>query len=158
MDQPGTAEGRCPTCHAWYQQGAALCSVCGTPLTAAPGAGETTVAPQGTLDAATTAAPKDAMAEARLDRAFGSPSQGSRAQREAERLADGGTQKRCSWCGAANAETADACQGCGAAFPRPEQDEALQRASEERIRVANDSIATLRQERERKGLGRLFGR
>jgi uncharacterized membrane protein YvbJ len=72
------------------------------------------------------------------------------------RIADGA--KQCSWCGATNPDDALACQGCGAAFPRPEQDAALLRASQERIRMANDTIATLRRGRERKRLGRLFGR
>jgi hypothetical protein len=67
-------------------------------------------------------------------------------------------QKRCAWCGTLNAEVEQSCQQCGAAFPRPEQDEALLRASRERIRVATDSITTIRKERERRGLGRLFGR
>jgi hypothetical protein len=57
---------------------------------------------------------------------------------------------------------AERCQQCGAAFPRPEFDAELQRASAERIRIAADSIQTMQGNRElkrdRKGLGRIFGR
>ncbi len=156
MEQPATAAGRCPTCGAWYQRDALLCTICGSPLTSTTGVG----APPTTQTRADdvlpardipplhphdTPEPAHAAASAPLTAESSPP-------------ADAGQQKRCAWCGALNAESEQNCQHCGAAFPRPDQDDALLRASQERIRVANDSIATIRKERERKGIGRFFGR
>lgn len=64
--------------------------------------------------------------------------------------------RSCAWCGAGNAADAEQCVQCGAAFPRPEQDAAMLKASAERIRAANDSIAAMQRQRARRGLGRLF--
>jgi hypothetical protein len=63
--------------------------------------------------------------------------------------------RRCDWCGASAPADQEHCASCGAAFPRPEQDEALRRASEARIRAALDEIELRR--RGRRGLGRLLG-
>ena len=136
MDQPATPGGQCPVCAAPYVVGVTTCAVCGSLLVSA-------------REGAADLPPLGGSADASL--------MAARAPEAAESQADD-HQKRCAWCGALDAETAEVGQGCGAAFPRPEQDEALLRASQERIRVANDSISTLRKERERKGLGRLFGR
>jgi hypothetical protein len=134
MEQSTTAEGRCPTCGAPSQPQAALCIYCGSELASLP------------VESPQVAGEDEVM----------SPSDASSAGMEQSHAASG--QRRCGWCGTLSPEDADRCQHCGAAFPRPEQDEALLRASQERIRVANDSIQLMHKERERKSLGRFFGR
>lgn len=145
MEQTALPAGQCPTCGASYQPGATICVYCGSPLipAQAPGGGSPALGSLSQTQQPSTAA---AQADPAAESALAAPQ------------AEGGPRKRCSWCGAQNPADAQTCEGCGAAFPRPEQDEALLRASEERIRVANDSISTLRKERERKGFGRFFGR
>ncbi len=64
-------------------------------------------------------------------------------------------QWRCQWCGAKNPGGADRCVACGAAYPSPEQDAAIARAAEERIRSVTDSLEAMRR---RRGFGRFFGR
>ena len=44
---------------------------------------------------------------------------------------------------------------CGAAYPSPEQDAAIARAAEERIRSVTESLEAMRRKR---GFGRFFGR
>lgn len=44
-----------------------------------------------------------------------------------------GEGKVCNWCRVVNAPDAVACASCGATFPTPEGDEALERAARERI-------------------------
>jgi hypothetical protein len=65
-------------------------------------------------------------------------------------------ERRCQWCGTRSPAESDRCTQCGAMFPRPEQDEALLRASEERIRAATESIDLMRRRRAKRGFGRLF--
>lgn len=45
---------------------------------------------------------------------------------------------------------------CGATFPIPEQDEVIMRAAEERLRNAQETLETMRRQRSRRGIGRLF--
>jgi hypothetical protein len=63
---------------------------------------------------------------------------------------------RCQWCGVVNSGSNERCSGCDAAAPRPEQDLAIERAAEERIRAATESIAAMQRLRTRRGLGRFF--
>ena len=147
MESSAESSSRCLTCGADLEMDAAYCPRCGSPsMVAAP---PNTVgpsaapleAPQAVLPGARAASPPQ------TEQALSQPGDGG-----------GGPQKRCEWCGALNAEADQVCQQCGAAFPRPDQDAALLRASQDRIRMATDSIETIRKERERKGFGRLFGR
>ena len=59
-------------------------------------------------------------------------------------------QKRCSWCNTMNPSTNAVCQQCGAHFPIPEQDEALRRASEQRLLTEEAQLESLRERRWRK--------
>ncbi len=56
-------------------------------------------------------------------------------------------QKRCAWCGRLNPWVAAVCENCGARFPVPGQDEAFQRAAEERIRQDEENLQFWRQRR-----------
>jgi hypothetical protein len=75
----------------------------------------------------------------------------------ADPIASSGS-RRCEWCGTLNPDDAERCTKCGAAFPRPEQDEALLRASQERIRAATESIELMRRQRGKRGLNRWWDR
>lgn len=66
------------------------------------------------------------------------------AQPDVAQSASSDTALRCQWCGAENPAGSERCQQCGAAFPNPEQDAALLRASRERVRQAEDYISTVR--------------
>ncbi len=46
----------------------------------------------------------------------------------------------CDWCGAVNPPGVRQCERCHAAFPLPEQDALLSRASAERVRLAEGEI------------------
>jgi ribosomal protein L40E len=64
--------------------------------------------------------------------------------------------QRCQWCGAENPAGATQCATCHALFARPEQDAALRRDLDERLReeqVAHEMYAS-----RRRGLWRLFVR
>jgi hypothetical protein len=52
--------------------------------------------------------------------------------------------KLCNWCRAANPEDASVCIACGAAFPTPEGDEALDRAARARIDDMQEDIRKTR--------------
>ncbi len=131
MDESRSGSGvQCPTCGSPALAGTAYCHTCGTLLSA------TAPAP-GTDDAA-------------LASRFSAPLPSVRADSSAER--------RCEWCGAMTAIAADRCEHCGAVFPRPEQDEALTRAAEERMRDAQTTIELMQRQRERRGWRRLLGR
>lgn len=67
-----------------------------------------------------------------------------------------GQMRQCQWCGATSPIGADQCEQCGAMFPRPEQDEALLRAAEERLRAANDTLDMMRRRRGRRGITRFL--
>jgi rRNA maturation endonuclease Nob1 len=47
---------------------------------------------------------------------------------------------RCDWCEAINPLGAQRCSACGAVYPRADQDAAVQRAADARIRIALDEI------------------
>jgi predicted amidophosphoribosyltransferase len=158
MEQPATAGGRCPSCGAQYRRGASLCTFCGSPLTTAQEERAQPTGPGDNRDSTTFATITLASPQPRAEpgrEAISAPSEPAAGSMPP---VAGGAHKRCAWCGTLNADAEQSCQQCGAAFPRPEQDEALLRASQERIRTVTDSITTIRKERARRGLGRLFGR
>jgi predicted amidophosphoribosyltransferase len=158
MEQPQTARGHCSTCGAPYPEGAALCTSCGAPVASAvldssQSPGFRDIESEGL---ALTSQPASTSASAEVDDGTAIAGEGSTSGRVP--ATDSSDMQRCAWCGALSAASEQACEHCGAAFPKPEADDAFLRASQERIRLANDSIAMLRKERERKGIGRLFGR
>jgi hypothetical protein len=158
MEQPAPAGGRCFSCGAEYQRGASLCTFCGSPLMTAQEEGLQPTGPGHNSDSTYSATMRVASPQLTFEPRREAIPAASDPATGATQPAAGASQKRCAWCGTLNADAEQSCQQCGAAFPRPEQDEALLRASQERIRVATDSITTLRKQRERRGLGRLFGR
>ncbi len=60
--------------------------------------------------------------------------------------------RHCDWCGATNEPDAERCVACQAMFPRPEQDEALRRASEERMRAVMAELELQERKRKRRGV------
>ncbi len=60
--------------------------------------------------------------------------------------------RRCDWCGATNEPDAEHCTACQAMFPQPEQDEALRRASEERLRAVMAELELQERKRKRRGV------
>ena len=60
-------------------------------------------------------------------------------------------EKLCAWCGARSPASAERCQQCNAAFPKPELDAALQRDSDERIAAALDALASQKRRHSRRG-------
>jgi hypothetical protein len=64
---------------------------------------------------------------------------------------------RCQWCGAVNPAGRERCIQCDAAFPKPEQDAAILRASQERIRAAQEYTEMVHRKRGGWSLSRLFG-
>jgi double zinc ribbon protein len=71
--------------------------------------------------------------------------------------APAGGMRQCAWCGAASPAQLDRCTVCGAMFPRPEMDAAVERAAEQWMRSALGDLDARREKRLRRGLGRLFG-
>lgn len=145
MGEPhGGIASYCPQCGTEWTPGMAYCVACGSPaepLARAEASGEQ---PLGESARAAQTIQTDAVEAA------------STANAATPATPDGG--RRCAWCGAISPADADQCARCGAVFPRPEQDEAIQKASVERIRAANDAIAAMRRQRARRGIGRLFDR
>ena len=64
--------------------------------------------------------------------------------------------QRCAWCGAINSIDAERCVSCNAAFPKPEQDNLLLRASHERVRLALQDFEEIDRKRARSFFGRFF--
>lgn len=68
-----------------------------------------------------------------------------------------GGMRQCAWCGALSPAQSDRCTACGAVFPRPEMDAAVEQAAAQWMRSALGDIEARREKRLRRGLGRLFG-
>ncbi|HST88808.1 MAG TPA: zinc ribbon domain-containing protein [Ktedonobacterales bacterium] len=68
-----------------------------------------------------------------------------------------GGMRQCAWCGTLSPAQLDRCTACGAMFPRPEMDAAVERAAEQWMRSALGDLEARREKRLRKGLGKLFG-
>lgn len=137
--------GNCGASNAWE---ARFCGICGEELLEAAGALE-----GGDLEgnAATSlwlgaalARPSDALESGNVE----SDNLGER-EAAAQAWNEEIMQKRCAWCGGLNPWVAVVCEGCGARFPVPEQDEAFRRAAEERLRQEEASLDLLRQRRRR---------
>jgi ribosomal protein L40E len=59
---------------------------------------------------------------------------------KARRLRDDADGRVCPWCDAINAPDAVTCVSCGAVFPTPAGDEALERAAQARIQSMESEL------------------
>lgn len=134
MDENTSAplERRCPTCGASMSQDARFCGACGSdslPASAAPAAAptETLVPPP--------PSPPAVLAETPVPPppAFAAPAPSA--------IAGG---RICPWCDAPNPPDGARCVACGAVFPTPEGNEALERAARARIQSMEADIKPIR--------------
>lgn len=144
-------ERRCPACGATLLAEARFCGACGmetlpaqpaervervelaetrAPATEAPSVSATLSPPYTT--AAAPVAPTAAAAET-------TPAPTNSAGRGAT-IAGIAGGRDCTWCGASNPPEASRCASCGAVFPTPEGDEALERAAQARIQAMESEI------------------
>ncbi|GAC1448665.1 MAG: hypothetical protein PVSMB4_06080 [Ktedonobacterales bacterium] len=137
----------CPGCQALNGPGARWCSTCGAPL--APSVSAVPVARGEPERAPAPAAPE-------ITTSSGAALAGTGDGPAQPAAGTVGQERQCQWCGATSSVAAAQCQRCGAMFPRPEQDEALLRAAEERLRAANDTLDMMRRRRGRRGFGRFI--
>ena len=135
MDENTSAplERRCPTCGASMSQDARFCGACGSdslPASdhAAPTAG---VAPPPPPPLPAPAAPAEAPVAP--PPAFSAPAPSA--------IAGG---RICPWCDAPNPPDGVRCVVCGAVFPTPEGDEALERAARARIQSMEADIKPIK--------------
>ena len=127
MDDNTTAPQtrRCPTCGADMPQDARVCGACGTeslPTVASETPAAAEQAPASAPSAPSVPPPPVAAIPA-----------------TAPAAATGDT-RICAWCGASNPLDAASCVACGAVFPTPEGDEALERAARARIQSMEADI------------------
>jgi ribosomal protein L40E len=142
MDDNTTAPQtrRCPTCGADMPQDARFCGACGTESLPT----ETS----GALAASETASEVPASAEQTPAAAPSAPSAPSMpllptaatSAATAPAAPITGDRRICTWCGASNPRDAASCVACGAVFPTPEGDEALERAARARIQSREADI------------------
>jgi ribosomal protein L40E len=137
----------CPACQALNAPAARWCSNCGAPLAVSAPAAASGARGVPVPATAPTVPEPAASGAAQADTGDGPVRAAASTVRQA---------RQCQWCGAANAADAEQCQQCGAMFPRPEQDEALLRAAEERLRAANDTLDMMRRRRGKRGFGRFI--
>lgn len=121
MDENTTSERRCPACGASMPAEARFCGSCGMD-TLPKEAPATVVAP----------APAEPVAQAA--QVMAAPASGTE---QADEIVDG---KPCNWCGAQNPQEATRCASCGATFPTPAGDEALERAARARIQSMESEL------------------
>ena len=118
---------RCPTCGADMPQDVRFCGSCGTeslPTAASEAPAVVEHAPAAAPSAPSVPPPPVAAAPA--------------APAPAAPLT--GDSRTCTWCGASNPLLAARCVACGAVFPTPEGDEALERAARARIQSMEADI------------------
>jgi ribosomal protein L40E len=114
----------CPACGAPAPPGAAICASCGTEIASIPASPVSAVLPQ-----TSPAEPAPTGFDAVAAEMGSSPAI---------------AVQQCQWCGAENPVGATRCATCNAAFARPDQDAALRRELDVRLReeqVANDVYA-----------------
>ncbi len=155
---------RCPTCGAECFAGSAYCGTCGSALVAkqsslaqptlhTPSVPGPTSAPESPwVEWPPSPTPSQPGATPNMPPASGAPTPSQPAASSEGAVA----LRRCDWCGAVSPADASRCAQCGATFPIPEQDEVIIRAAEERLRNAQETLETMRRQRSRRGIGRLF--
>jgi len=144
----------CPACSAPVTAGAHFCSLCGTPL-------QSVVAHAQPPQQPPLAAPppsRDPMQhQPYASEPAPMPPPAAMTGASAGALpATGEGMRQCAWCGALSAARLDRCAACGAVFPRPEMDAAVEQAAEQWMRSALGDLEARREKRLRRGLGRLF--
>jgi hypothetical protein len=159
-EQQGEAARLCPLCGGSALPEASFCPFCGTPLSAATTSGQSLSAndqpsPVGGASGGLPAgsSPATWLASGVYPASPAPSAQATQPTPPASAHAPA-AEWRCQWCGAANPRSAERCVACGAAYPSPEQDAAMTRAAEARIRAVTDSLDAMRR---RKGFGRFFG-
>lgn len=119
-------ERRCPSCGAAMPAEARFCGACGAETAPAPASdADAPAASEPVTAAPVTAAP---VASAPAPKA------------PASVVAQSGDGRLCLWCGARSPLEAATCVACGAVFPTPEGDAALERAAQERIRAMESDL------------------
>ena len=154
-DRADLSAARCATCGASLGRGDALCGSCGMP---APPRAEPLPPPPIYSVLVAAPAPTDGEMDQALDTARDAPEAGQASANPAEPRPDfvPDTMQRCAWCGAINSIDAERCVSCNAAFPKPEQDNLLLRASHERVRLALQDFEEIDRKRARSLFGRFF--
>lgn len=148
----------CVHCGVPLHIGVANCVSCGLPVSVAAGA---PTSPPAAADPAIAAASDPATPpSAQQDSAIADTTMRAPTVVQppmAQPLQPTGPMHRCNWCGAMNPAGADRCASCNATFPKPEQDDLLNRASRERVRLAMQDLEEIDRKRSRSFLARLFG-
>lgn len=133
-DEQGTPHRHCPTCGADVAAEARFCGVCGADMLAeqAPASASSEETPgEASPDAVdVTDSPADSASHAETSHAGATQADG----------------KLCDWCGAYSPQGAARCVSCGAVFPTPEGDMALEHAAMQRIKAMEGDL-----QRQRKG-------
>lgn len=149
----------CVHCGAPLHIGVANCVACGLPVSVAAGA---PTSPPAAADPATLpaagdpATPPSAQQDLAIaDMTMRTPTAGQAPIAQPPQPT--GPMYRCNWCGAMNPAGVDRCASCNATFPKAEQDDLLNRASRERVRLAMQDLEEIDRKRSRSFLARLFG-
>ena len=145
-EQQGETARLCPLCGGAAVPEASFCPFCGTPLASPPSGSQLLAADRPSQTGGASSVPP-----------AGSPlaTWSASGVHPAPPVPAPTAQWRCQWCGAKNPRGTDRCVACGAAYPSPEQDAAIARAAEERIRSVTESLEAMRR---RRGFGRFFSR
>jgi hypothetical protein len=124
MEDTPPLERRCPACGATMPQQARFCGACGMESQSAESRAESlnTAAPVAAAPSVAPHTPTDPPVVASGAAYVG---------------ADG---RDCPWCGASNPPNAGQCVTCGAVFPTPEGDAALERAAQARIQAMEGEL------------------
>ncbi len=122
MDEHATSpERRCPACGAALLPVARFCGACGVE----------------TLPDKPDEVNQPAAQETPQQAESGARSASQEEATEATEIAEG---RLCLWCGARSPLEAARCVSCGATFPTPEGDEALERAARARIQAMENDL------------------
>lgn len=137
---------RCVLCGAVLDRDVTICGGCGTPVTSEPAR-----APMDTANAPLAEAPTGDVDVPPAPSEQTQPATPKEATTTAMTVDDANV-RLCEWCGARNPLDAERCVSCDAHFPRPEQDELLQRAFQERMALAEQE----EQRRRKRGFWKNF--
>ncbi|HET9111177.1 MAG TPA: zinc ribbon domain-containing protein [Ktedonobacterales bacterium] len=138
-------ERRCAACGSMMPAESRFCGACGTESlpsaadeTAVSVAQQTPVMSDAPVAPVAPVAPSAAAAPAAAPTAPASEAPAS--EPSAARAGGEADGRVCSWCGAVNGREAVTCASCGAVFPTPAGDEALERAARARIQSIESEL------------------